>query len=192
MRRRDFIAAVGGAAVVWPLAAPAQQAERLRRIGVLLPYAENDSEAKSHLSALTLELERLGWSEGRTSVSTPVLRPEWQINIQHSRKSWLHSNPTCSFQSRHPLPALTAGDARDSDRVYRGLRPGRLGFRRQFGATRGQSHRHDAVRVALWEVAPDAQRDRTAPWRAAFVPTQNSEDMTTFCDLQMRRARARD
>jgi len=65
MRRRDFIAAVGGAAVVWPLAAPAQQAERLRRIGVLLPYAENDSEAKSHLSALTLELERLGWSEGR-------------------------------------------------------------------------------------------------------------------------------
>ena len=39
--------------------------ERMRRIGVLMPYAENDAEAKSHLSALAQQLKRLGWSEDR-------------------------------------------------------------------------------------------------------------------------------
>jgi putative tryptophan/tyrosine transport system substrate-binding protein len=65
MRRREFIALLGGAAVALPVRAYAQQAGRMRRIGVLLPYAENDPEAKSHLSAFTLVLKRLGWAEDR-------------------------------------------------------------------------------------------------------------------------------
>jgi putative tryptophan/tyrosine transport system substrate-binding protein len=64
MRRRDFITFFG-LAFVWPGRAHAQQPDRVRRIGVLLPYAENDAEAKSHLSALTQELKRLGWSQDR-------------------------------------------------------------------------------------------------------------------------------
>jgi putative ABC transport system substrate-binding protein len=56
---------LGSAAAAWPVAARAQQGERMRRIGVLMPYAENDAEAKSHLSALTQQLKRLGWSEDR-------------------------------------------------------------------------------------------------------------------------------
>jgi putative tryptophan/tyrosine transport system substrate-binding protein len=63
MRRRDFITCLG-LAFVWPGRARAQ-ANRVRRIGVLLPYGENDPEAKSHLSALTQELKRLGWSQDR-------------------------------------------------------------------------------------------------------------------------------
>jgi putative ABC transport system substrate-binding protein len=63
MRRRDFIACLGGA-LAWPVRARAQQASQLRRIGVLLPYSENDSEAKSHLAVFTQELNRLGWSQG--------------------------------------------------------------------------------------------------------------------------------
>ena len=51
-------------ALAWPVRARAQQASQLRRIGVLLPYSENDSEAKSHLAVFTQELNRLGWSQG--------------------------------------------------------------------------------------------------------------------------------
>jgi putative ABC transport system substrate-binding protein len=64
MRRREIITLIGGAAVGWLHRAVAQQTDRTRRIGVLLPYAQNDLEAKSHLSAFTQQLERLGWLEG--------------------------------------------------------------------------------------------------------------------------------
>lgn len=64
MRRRDFITCLG-LAFIWPVRARAQRADRARRIGVLLPYADSDPEAKSHLSAITQELERLGWSQDR-------------------------------------------------------------------------------------------------------------------------------
>jgi hypothetical protein len=64
IRRRDFIAAVGGAAA-WPLAARAQQGERMRRIGLLSPLDENDPVAKRRLSAFTQALADLGWADDR-------------------------------------------------------------------------------------------------------------------------------
>jgi putative tryptophan/tyrosine transport system substrate-binding protein len=61
MRRREFIAGIGSA-VAWPLAAHAQQPERMRRIGVLMPIDENDPGAKTRLSAFTQALAKLGWN----------------------------------------------------------------------------------------------------------------------------------
>lgn len=64
MRRRAFIAALAGTAA-WPMAALAQQPERMRRIGVLAPLAEDDPDNRASLAAFQQELDRLGWSQGR-------------------------------------------------------------------------------------------------------------------------------
>ena len=64
MKRRDFITLVGGAAAAWPLAARAQQAERVRRIGVLMSI-ENDSDGKAQLSGFMQGLAEIGWTDGR-------------------------------------------------------------------------------------------------------------------------------
>ena len=64
MRRREFISLLGGAAV-WPLAARAQQTDRVRHVGVLMGIAEDDAETKARLAKFRQELERLGWSESR-------------------------------------------------------------------------------------------------------------------------------
>src|SRR3974390_2074206 len=64
MRRRDFITLVGGTAA-WPLAARAQQAERMRRIGVLMSRAADDPQGQARLAAIQQALQQLGWSDGR-------------------------------------------------------------------------------------------------------------------------------
>ena len=64
MRRRDFIAGIGGAAP-WPLVARAQQPERMRRVGFLQPNRESDPEAQAPMATFRLELSRLGWIDGR-------------------------------------------------------------------------------------------------------------------------------
>ena len=66
MRRREFITLLGGAAAAWPLAARAQQPERMRRIGVLLPAAADDARISGRASAAFLQaLALLGWTIGR-------------------------------------------------------------------------------------------------------------------------------
>jgi putative ABC transport system substrate-binding protein len=64
MQRREFITLLGGAAVAWPLAAHAQQGERVRRIGVLLSSAD-DQEGQARIAAFLQALQQLGWIDGR-------------------------------------------------------------------------------------------------------------------------------
>src|SRR5215469_12696956 len=64
MRRREFITLLGGTAI-WPLVALAQQSERVRRIGVLLPFDKDNSEGQARIAAFLQELQKLGWTEGR-------------------------------------------------------------------------------------------------------------------------------
>jgi putative tryptophan/tyrosine transport system substrate-binding protein len=65
VRRRDFITLLGGAATAWPLAAGAQQGERIRRVGVLMAHPDSDPEFQSYLAAFREALQKLGWTEGR-------------------------------------------------------------------------------------------------------------------------------
>jgi putative ABC transport system substrate-binding protein len=65
MKRREFITLLGGAAVVWPLAARAQQPERMRRIGVLMSVAADDPEGQARIGAFLQALQQLGWTDGR-------------------------------------------------------------------------------------------------------------------------------
>jgi putative tryptophan/tyrosine transport system substrate-binding protein len=64
IRRRDFIFTLGGGTTAWPLAARAQQANRMRRIGVLLTTSETDQEGQARVAALRRGLEELAWTEG--------------------------------------------------------------------------------------------------------------------------------
>ncbi len=65
MRRREFIALIGSAAVAWPLDARAQQTDQIRLIGVLMTYPESDPEGQAYMAAFREELQKLGWSDGR-------------------------------------------------------------------------------------------------------------------------------
>ena len=64
MRRREFITIVGGAAATWPLAARAQQGERMRRVGILMPYSPTDAAYQDRVRAFREELRSRGWTAG--------------------------------------------------------------------------------------------------------------------------------
>ena len=81
MRRRDFIALVGGA-TAWPVAARAQQGERLRRIGLLMSTAAGDAEGRARIAAFLDELQKLGWIDGRSA----RIDTRWPTSMQEVRK----------------------------------------------------------------------------------------------------------
>ena len=93
MKRREFITLLGGAAA-WPLAARAQQAERVRRIGVLVAFAEDDPEMKTRLAAFRQGLESRGWSEGHNIHIDSRFGAGRPVSFRCSRRSWSRCNPT--------------------------------------------------------------------------------------------------
>jgi len=93
MKRREFITLLSGAAA-WPLAARAQQGERVRRIGVLMGYDENEPVAKTWVSAFTQALAELGWTEAATCGWTVVGAALTTTGYKRSRRRWTACNPT--------------------------------------------------------------------------------------------------
>jgi putative ABC transport system substrate-binding protein len=77
MRRREFIALLGGATAAWPLAAHAQPTERMRRTGVLMGIAEDHPEAQARLAGFRRGLEKRGWVEGRGRTLIPAVSMDW-------------------------------------------------------------------------------------------------------------------
>jgi putative ABC transport system substrate-binding protein len=106
MRRRDFILA-GGATVMWPLTTHAQQPERVRRIGVLIGYAETDSEVQTHIAAFRDGLGKLGWTEGRNIlIDTRWATPGDTESMQRFAKELIALQPDLLVSNT--TPATTA------------------------------------------------------------------------------------
>jgi putative tryptophan/tyrosine transport system substrate-binding protein len=128
--RRKFLATLGGAAAAWPLVARAQQAERARRIGVLMAIAENDREGQDRVAAFREGLQKLGWVEGRNvRIDMRWATPGDVESIQRFAKELValqpdlilsHSTPNtvALLQQTNTIPIIFAGV---SDPVGSGL-----------------------------------------------------------------------
>ena len=91
MIRREFITLLGGAAA-WPLAARAQQGDRVRRIGTIVPYAADDPEAQARVGAFLQELAQLGWAIGHNL----QIDMHWAgaLTFACTWRNWLRKGPT--------------------------------------------------------------------------------------------------
>jgi putative ABC transport system substrate-binding protein len=94
MRRREFITLLGGAPLTAPRATFAQATDRIRRIGVLMPLAVEDPEAKARLGAFLDGLQQLGWTDGRNvriDARWPGVTP---IALANTLPNWLRLSRT--------------------------------------------------------------------------------------------------
>jgi putative ABC transport system substrate-binding protein len=93
MRRREFITLLGGAAVAWPRAAWAQQAPRVRTVGVILPYPQNDAQSQARAKAFSFGLQQAGWIEGQN------LRTEFRWEATEPERIRVHSADLVRLQA---------------------------------------------------------------------------------------------
>jgi putative ABC transport system substrate-binding protein len=142
MRRREFITLLGGAAAAWPLAARAEQPERMRRIGVLMPFAENDPEAKASTAAFRKRLQELGWTDGRN------LRIDYRYSaggvdlFRASAAELVALQPDVIVARSTPAAAAVFQETRTNpDCVHYGGRSDRQPVRPELAAAGGQHHR---------------------------------------------------
>ena len=137
MKRREFITLLGGAAAAWPLAARAQQPDRMRRIGVLVSLAEDDPEMQLWLTAFRQGLEKLGWSEGRNVRIDYRFHTAGADQVQVPVKELVALQPDVILaEGTSTAAALQAREPRDPDSVRRRLRPDRLRLHCELGAAR--------------------------------------------------------
>ena len=157
LARRKFIAALGGAAAAWPLAARAQQADQLRRIGVLVP-GDDDAAIQSRYAAFLQGLQQLGWIEGRNvhidirwsggnpadvrkyAAELVALAPDVILSIGSATGPLLEATRTV------PIVFVIAPDG------WRGRDPSRPTRR-----GRDRSRRHDLRAVRQWRSDPDGK-----------------------------------
>jgi putative ABC transport system substrate-binding protein len=118
MKRRQFLAALGSTAAVWPLGARAQSSEQTRRIGVLLPFDERDAQAKAEVTALQQALRALGWTEGGTA----QFQIRWSGGdvgkVRADAKELVASQPDIIFGRTTPVTAALLQETRTIPIVF--------------------------------------------------------------------------
>src|SRR5262249_14120187 len=137
IERRKFLATLGGAAA-WPLAARAQQGERMRRISVMMAYDESDPEAQARIGAVRQGLPELGWTEGHN------LRMEIRWGTGDPDRARTSTTELISLAPHvivaHGTPALGALH-RATRRIRLGHRPSRCRLPAESGFTGRQHYR---------------------------------------------------
>src|SRR5262249_15558236 len=118
MRRREFIALVGGAAATCPLAVRGQQGDRIRRIAVLMAYAESDSEAQAWVAAFRESLQKLGWMEGRDIEINVRWATRDRETIERFAKELVVSRPELFLASSTPPTAALLQQTRSIPIVF--------------------------------------------------------------------------
>jgi ABC-type uncharacterized transport system substrate-binding protein len=117
MRRRDFI--IGSTAASWSLATHAQQPGRLRRIGVLMGYAESDSDAQSWYAAFREGLQKLGWTEGHnTQIDTRWATPDDAESMRRFAKELVALQPDLLLSSTTPTTSALLQQTRTIPIVF--------------------------------------------------------------------------
>src|SRR6516165_1826185 len=129
MNRRELVTLLGGAAAAWPLGVRAQQANRMRRIGVLMPSDENDPVYKLRVSAFTQALADLGWTDGR-NVRIDLRWGGGDINrIQALARELVGLQPDVIMTSGTPATAAFQRETRTIPIVFAGAAdPVAIGF----------------------------------------------------------------
>jgi putative tryptophan/tyrosine transport system substrate-binding protein len=119
MKRREFMTLLCGAATAWPLAARAQQPERMPRIGVLMGYPESDSEAQTKIAAFRDGLQKLGWTEGRnTRIDTRWATPADAESMERFAKELVALQPDLILSSTTPTTAALLQQTRTIPIVF--------------------------------------------------------------------------
>ena len=122
MRRREFIT-LGSAAAAWPLAARAQQRERMRRIGVLMSATPDDPYQTTYLSAFMQGLQERGWTIGRNV----RIDPRWGAGLPRPSYFWLH-RPVPVTSLARSCPSLAAIQAVDLAPIFELFTAKRIGM----------------------------------------------------------------
>jgi putative tryptophan/tyrosine transport system substrate-binding protein len=122
MKRREFITLLGGAAAAWPLAVRAQQPDRIRRIAVLSPLAEDDPEMTARLAGFRQGLEKRGWSEGRNVRMDTRFAPDSSADqAQVQAKELIALQPDVILANGTPLVAALQRESRTIPIVFASL-----------------------------------------------------------------------
>ena len=169
MKRREFICLLGGAVAVWPLVVRAQQPGQLRRVGMLIGYAENDTETQARLVAFRQGLEHLGWTEGRNIRIDYRFAPAGPDQAQHCAKELVALRPDILVGNSTPATAALLLETHTVPIVFVGE-----WLRREHRAAGRQHHRfHQFRAVADRKVARAAQANR-ARHRARLLAVRHA------------------
>ena len=117
--RREFIFTLGGVAAAWPLTSHAQQPNRVPRIGVLMSYAESDSDAQAWYAAFREGLQKLGWTEGHnTQIDTRWATPDDAESMRRFAKELVALQPDLLLSSTTPTTSALLQQTRTIPIVF--------------------------------------------------------------------------